>query len=343
MRSLWKIAVALVAGISLFAIFREFGDSETSYKGEVAKTNHSLMSFSALSEPEGIDLAKALLGRELFSDTRLSKGNQISCSSCHDLEKGGADGKQFSIGVGNSPGTVNSPTVFNSSLNFKQFWNGREDNLNGQIDGPIHNSIEMNSNWPEIVAKLKADQKLVAWFKKVFNDEITKDRIVDAIVEFEKALITTDSPFDKYLNGDSSALTEAQLKGFHKFQEYGCIACHQGQNVGGNMFQSMGIAFDYFAERGGSYESDQGRFSVTKLYPDLHVFKVPSLRNIELTAPYFHDGTEPNLENAVKKMGRYQLGRDLPKEDIKEIAEFLKSLTGKKPKILREANNAFEK
>tara|TARA_B110001454_G_C12723292_1_gene436293 strand:- start:4621 stop:5649 length:1029 start_codon:yes stop_codon:yes gene_type:complete len=339
-----KLGLAILFSIGLFfEIYRDFINPPTRYTEESGKSSHSPQSFSPLSEPMELNKPKALLGRDLFSDTRLSKGNQISCKSCHNLENGGADNAQFSAGVGNSRGIINTPSVFNSSLNFKQFWNGRADDLNSQIDGPIHNPLAMSSDWPEIISKLKADPNYVSQFKKVFDQEITKNTIIESIVEFEKALITIDAPFDLYLKGDRSAMTEAQHRGFTKFQEYGCIACHQGQNLGGNMFQNMGVAFDYFAERGGSYESDQGRFAITKLYPDLHVFKVPSLRNVELTAPYFHDGTEPSLENAVKKMGRYQLGRDLPKEDVKDIANFLKALTGKKPKILREANNANEK
>jgi len=310
------------------------GPEETSYRSSTVEP---------LQMPEDLVKGRALLGRELFSDKRLSKGNQISCQSCHDFSKGGADSRQFSVGIDGKLGGINSPTVFNSGKNFKQFWNGREDDLSSQVNGPIHNPVEMGTTWEEIVAKLKADDLMVQWFKEVFGDEISKERIISAIVEFENALVTVDSPFDRFLKGDRAALTEDQISGFYKFENYGCIACHQGENIGGNMFQSMGVAFNYFSERGGKFESDMGRFAVTGNEHDRHVFKVPSLRNVQLTAPYFHDGSEPSLENAVKKMARYQLGRKLPKEDLRDITEFLKSLTGKKPRILSEAYETVKK
>jgi len=345
MNRLKQLVLLPILVLALYGIFYYVEKSSANQYSntEVQNFIYKSSTIEPLEVPSDLDRRKAFLGRELFSDKRLSKGNQVSCHSCHSFEIGGADGRQFSVGVDGKLGIVNAPTVFNSAKNFKQFWNGREEDLFGQIDGPIHDPREMGTTWDEIVEKLKADQMMVLLFNEIFDAEISKDRIIGALVEFETALVTEDSPFDLFLKGDHDALTESQIAGFRKFETYGCVACHQGQNIGGNMFQSMGVAFNYFAERGGYFESDVGRFVVTGQEHDRHVFKVPSLRNVQLTAPYFHDGSEPSLENAVRKMARYQLGRKLPKEDIKDITEFLKSLTGKKPKILSEAYESVKK
>lgn len=293
-------------------------------------------SIRPLEMPENLDPDRVTLGKKLFFDTRLSHDETISCHSCHNLKNGGADGRQFSVGLNGTRGQVNAPTVFNSALNFRQFWNGRAEGLADQAVGPITNPVEMGSSWEEIIPRLEKDREMKEEFKRVFNDEIKADLIIAAIVEFERSLVTLNSRFDLYLKGDQNAIDEAEIRGYRKFSQYGCIACHQGQNVGGNMFQTMGVAFNYFAERGGRLDSDEGRHSVTQNEADRHVFKVPSLRNVELTAPYFHDGSEPNLENAIRKMARYQLGRVLPDEDVRDISLFLKTLTGERPSVLGE-------
>ncbi len=292
--------------------------------------------FGPLRAPKKYNPTKIEIGRLLFNDQRLSKNNTVSCASCHNLMHGGADNRQFAIGIDGSIGHANTPTVFNSALNFRQFWDGRAETLSEQTESPIHNPKEMGSNWPEIIGKLNKDSKLKQLFSKVYSDGINQKNIVDSIVEFEKTLITLDAPFDKYLKGDTAALTELQISGYKKFSSYGCVACHQGQNIGGNMFQTMGIAGDYFKERGGFYPSDLGRYNITKNEMDKHTFRVPSLRNVELTAPYFHDGAVKTLEEAVKKMARFQLGRSLSKEDTDAIVAFLKSLTGKAPDTIKE-------
>lgn len=235
------------------------------------------------------------------------------------------------MGINGKLGTANAPSVFNSALNFKQFWDGRATTLGEQIEGPIHNPLEMGSGWPEIAAKISQDPLYKAKFAAIYPDGITHENIVDAIVTFENTLITLDSPFDRYLKGEQNALSRAQLLGYQKFQAYGCVSCHQGVNIGGNMFQVFGVMRNYFHDRGGSYPSDLGRFNVTKQEADKHVFRVPSLRNVELTAPYFHDGSVHTLDKAVQVMGKYQLGREIPKEDITVLVQFLKSLTGKVP------------
>jgi cytochrome c peroxidase len=277
---------------------------------------------------------KIKLGMELFRDPRLSKTDQVSCASCHDLAKGGADHRQFSLGINGQIGSSNAPTVFNSSLNFRQFWDGRAENLESQLQGPIHNPIEMGTTWNEIIAKLSKDARYNEEFNKVYRSEMTEMSIVDAIVSFEQSLTTPNAPFDRYELGDPKALSSIQVLGYEKFKSYGCIACHQGVGVGGNMYQTLGVMGDYFKDRGGSFPSDMGRFNITGLESDRHVFRVPSLRNVQLTAPYFHDGTVQTLNQAVHLMAKYQLGRDLSEEDTKAIVEFLNSLTGDSPAIL---------
>lgn len=275
-----------------------------------------------------LDLKKVALGKSLFNETRLSHDNTIACASCHQLEHGGDDGVRFSIGIKGQLSGVNAPTVFNSVFNFRQFWNGRAKNLEEQAAGPIHNPLEMGSNWIEVIAKLKQDPIYVQVFSQSYKNGITSDNIADAIATFVRSLITPNSRFDKYLKGDAKALTPYELSGYALFASYGCISCHQGVNIGGNLYEKLGIMRDYFAERGNITEADQGRYALTRNPDDMHKFKVPSLRNIALTAPYFHDGTAQTLEQAVIVMAAYQLGASLPGEDVSRIVAFLRTLTG---------------
>ena len=271
---------------------------------------------------------EVMLGKQLFHDKRLSSDNSISCASCHDVNNGGDDGTQFSVGVGNVPGEVNTPTVFNSRFSVAQFWDGRAPNLAEQVDGPVHNPIEMNSNWPDIVKKLSMDRALAKRFKRLYANGLSEDNIKSAIVSYEKSLVTYDAPFDRFLLGDVSAVDDQVKNGYQLFKNYGCIGCHQGKAVGGNMFQVFGIAGSYFSDRAYVRKSDFGRFNVTGSIHDKYSFKVPSLRNVEQTAPYLHDGSVATLEQAIKLMARYQLGRPIKNEDVDDIVAFLKSLTG---------------
>lgn len=285
---------------------------------------------------EGFNHKKVKLGEALFNDVRLSKTNTVSCASCHRLQTSGADGLKFSRGINQQLGQINAPTIFNSRFNFKQFWDGRARTLEDQIDGPTMNSVEMGSNWNEIISKLIVDTDYERKFKEIYKEKPTPANIKNAIVEFEKTLVTPNSRFDQFLRGDKNAITEQELHGYNKFKSYGCIACHQGMNIGGNMYQSMGVMADYFKERGTPLTSaDFGLYNVTKMDRDKYVFKVPSLRNVELTPPYFHDGTAKTLEVAVSQMLKYQLWRTISKSDIKAIVAFLKTLTGEKPNSLR--------
>lgn len=277
--------------------------------------------------PKSLDKAKVALGRSLFHDPRLSKDNTISCASCHNLAQGGADNKARSVGVGRKEGNINTPTVFNSSLNFRQFWDGRSPNLEDQVSGPIHNPVEMATSWPEVLPKLQADTQVNAQFKSIYNTPPTAAAIQNAIAEFERSLITP-SRMDRWLQGDATALDARARAGYYLFKRHGCVACHQGVNVGGNLYQRFGLMQDYFANKKQVEPADLGRFNVTGREDDRHVFKVPGLRNVALTAPYFHDGSALTLEDAVAQMGLYQLGVALPKDEVEAIVSFLRALTG---------------
>ena len=273
------------------------------------------------------DPARAEIGRSLFADARLSANGTVSCASCHVLSKGGGGGMARSVGLNGAFTAVNTPTVFNAALNFRQFWNGRADSLEAQIDEVVQNRVEMGSKWQEVVAKVSGDRNYPAAFEHAYKDGVTKANIQNAIASYERTLITPDSRFDRYLRGERNAITDEERSGYAKFKQYGCIACHQGVNVGGNMFQKFGVMAEV-VKRGPSTEADLGRFVVTKDEADKHVFKVPGLRNVALTAPYFHDGSAATLKDAVDVMFRYQLGRRASRSDKQEIVKFLGTLTG---------------
>jgi cytochrome c peroxidase len=283
-----------------------------------------------------VDARKVALGDKLFHDPRLSKDNTVSCASCHDLGKGGTDQLVRPVGIKGAEGFINTPTVFNSALNFKQFWDGRAETLEEQVDGPVLAPVELGATWEEVIAKLRLLPEYATVFKAVYPDGLQRKNVRNAIAEFERSLLTPNSRFDQYLRGDETAITEDEKEGYRKFKSYGCISCHQGVNVGGNMFQPFGVMGDYFGDRGNITKADLGRFNVTGEEDDRHRFKVPGLRNIALTAPYFHDGSANTLEEAVRVMAKYQLGRELPPKDLEQVVQFLKSLTGEyKGKLLQ--------
>ncbi|GHV03939.1 hypothetical protein AGMMS50229_04220 [Campylobacterota bacterium] len=282
---------------------------------------------SPIAKPTTLDRRAVELGVAIFHDPRLSHDNTISCASCHDLVAGGVDRLPHSIGVGGKEGDINAPTVYNSSLNFVQFWDGRAKDLAEQAVGPIHNPIEMASNWAEVLPKLNADSDLVAQFKSVFGAPPNEENIIEAIVAFERSLVTP-SRVDRWLLGEDDAITAEELEGYRIFIRHGCIACHQGEGIGGNLYQRFGIMHDYFDDKRTIINSDFGRYNVTKRDDDRYVFKVPTLRNIKLTPPYFHDASAATLEEAVARMGLFQLGVEIPAADIEKIVLFLQALTG---------------
>ena len=283
-----------------------------------------------IAETLEYDAAKAALGRKLYHDTRLSVDNTVSCASCHGLSTAGVDNKQFSEGVGGQFGGVNAPTVYNAVYNFVQFWDGRAATLALQAAGPPLNPVEMGyESFDQIVAKLSKDKAFTREFKKVYPDGWSEANITDAIAQFERTLITPNSRFDKYLKGDSNAISAEEREGYNLFKKYNCATCHVGANLGGLSYELMGQYADYFAARGTELTiEDNGRFKQTAVERDRHRFKVPGLRNVALTAPYFHDGTEPELKEAVCKMGTYQVGIELSDADEDKIVAFLNTLTG---------------
>ena len=286
------------------------------------------------------DADKAAMGERLFNDGALSLDGSISCATCHVLENGGADhaDERVSEGIYGLKGGVNAPTVYNAEYNVLQFWNGRAADLVEQAAGPITNPVEMGEQTVEqVVERLYADKALVKEFEALYPEEgLTAYTLCHAIAEFERTLITPDSRFDLYLKGDSNALSELEKKGYEEFKENSCAACHFGAAMGGRSFEYNDIYGDYFAERNPEIEynsDDEGLKGFTLKDEDLHKFKVPVLRNIELTAPYFHDGSFQTLEEAVRAMARYELGKKLSGSEVDSIVAFLRTLNGQNPHL----------
>ena len=267
------------------------------------------------------------LGKKLYFDPRLSKSGFISCNSCHNLSMGGTDNLKTSIGHNWQQGPINSPTVLNSSLNVAQFWDGRAMSLQEQAGGPIANPGEMGSTHALAVDVLRSIPEYVQEFKAVFGEtKISIDEVTKAIAAFEETLVTPNSRFDKWLKGDKKALTTAEVEGYELFKDSGCTACHNGSAVGGNTFQKMGVVEPYKTNN-----PAEGRIAVTKEEADRFNFKVPTLRNVALTYPYFHDGEAATLAEAVDVMGRIQLGKKFSTDENAKIVAFLKTLTGDQP------------
>lgn len=281
-------------------------------------------------DPPKIDRPEIVeLGKKLFFDPRLSKSGFISCNSCHNLSLGGTDNLKTSIGHKWNQGPISSPTVLNSSMNLAQFWDGRAKDLKEQAGGPIANPGEMAFTHELAVDVLRSIPGYVTEFKKAFgSDKIDIDSITTAIAAFEETLVTPNSRFDLWLKGDPKALSAQELAGYKLFKESGCVACHNGPAVGGKSFQKMGLIEPYQTASGAV-----GRAAVTGDDADRFTFKVPTLRNVELTYPYFHDGEAATLTQAVDVMGRLQLGRQFTPEENVRIVAFLRTLTGDQPKF----------
>jgi cytochrome c peroxidase len=275
------------------------------------------------------DQAKVALGDVLYHDARLSGDGTISCATCHDLATGGVDRLPVSTGIDDQQGPINAPTVYNAVFHVDQFWDGRADDLAAQAAGPVTNPLEMGADWETVIDRLRKDEKLVEQFEALYPDGLTINNITDAIAEFEKSLVTPDSDFDRSLKGDQTALSDPAKRGYHLFTESRCATCHVGKAMGGQSYERMGLWKDYFTDRGEIKEVDHGRYNVTGLRLDKHKFKVPSLRNIALTEPYFHDASAKTLKDAVRTMMAYQTDVKLTDDEIADMTAFLKSLTGK--------------
>jgi len=275
------------------------------------------------------NIEKAKLGKKLFFDTKLSRDNTISCATCHIIELGGTDGTVYSTGIDGLKGNMNSPTVLNARYNLAQMWDGRAKDLAEQSLMPIENPVEMGNTIDVVISTLKKDKLYKKEFQKIYVNGITKDNLADAIEEFEKALVTPNSRFDQFLRGNKDILTKKEKEGYKLFKENGCISCHNGVNMGGNLYQKLGILKTYVDKL-----DSKGRFNVTKKNRDKYHFKVPTLRNISKTAPYLHDGTQKNLHDVIEFMIDYQLGVILNEQEIEKIESFLKTLDGESPKIM---------
>lgn len=276
---------------------------------------------------------KVKLGEKLYFEKRFSKSGTLSCNSCHDLARYGVDNEPTSPGHEGKRGERNSPTVYNAAVHAFQFWDGRAKSVEEQALGPILNPVEMGmASEGDVLAVLHKDAEYQKLFKAAFpsdKDPLVFENVGKAIGAFERTLMTP-SRFDAYIQGDKSALTEMEVKGFERFKATGCTTCHMGTGIGGMMFQKLGLVKPYPTE-------DTGRHAVTGNEADKYMFKVPSLRNVAHTGPYFHDGSVKTLEEAVKIMAEYQLGKTLSDEETKEIVTFLNALTGEIPEKYRSA------
>lgn len=275
---------------------------------------------------------KALLGKKLYFETRLSSDGTLSCETCHNLYWNftGTDGKTTSTGVKDRKGKLNTPTVLNAIFNFRQFHDGSVKSLKDQVIHPLTNPLEMDNTPSVIIKRLKEDPDYQSDFAAIYKEGITMENITDAIVEFQKTLITPDSGFDRYLNGDEYAISDKAKQGYENFKALGCISCHNGINIGGNLFQKLGV----FKEMQGL--KNLGRYNYTKKEKDKYFFKVPTLRNISKTAPYFYNGEQKSLKAVISIMAHYQLGREITNDELESIYAFLLTLDGKKPDILNE-------
>ncbi len=311
MKKLLTIAIAAGLGLSMQA-----------HADRLATELIKPIEAATITEPEKVEL-----GKQLWFDPRLSMSGFISCNSCHNLSTGGSDNLPTSIGHNWQEGPINSPTVLNSSLNVAQFWDGRAANLQEQAGGPIANPMEMASTHVLAVDVINSIPQYREEFAKVYGSaEVTIDNITDAIAVFEETLVTPNSRFDQWLKGDDKAITEQELAGYNTFKSIGCVACHNGPAAGGTSFQRMGVVEPYQTTN-----PAEGRAAVTGKDADRFTFKVPTLRNVELTYPYFHDGAYWTLEEATDVMARLQLGRQLEDEEISNVVAFLKTLTGDQP------------
>jgi cytochrome c peroxidase len=280
-----------------------------------------------LPQSIALDARKVALGARLYRDRRVSGDGRVACQDCHMLDRGGANGAPRSELSGRGPVAVNVPSIFNMAFDFRFGWSGRFEDIGEQLDAAMLSPAAMAGSWPRAAAALARDSSLVSAFSGVYPDGLRANNVRDALAIYSLSLITPNSRFDRYLRGEL-ALSGDEQRGYELFREYGCVSCHQGINVGGNMLQRFGVMRSYFDERGGVVPADTGLYAATKLEEDRYVFRVPSLRNVALTAPYFHDASAASLEQAATVMARYQLGRDLNEAQASDIATFLRTLTG---------------
>ncbi|MCQ8182240.1 cytochrome-c peroxidase [Methylomonas sp. SURF-1] len=279
-------------------------------------------------------LEKVTLGKMLYHDPRLSSTGTVSCASCHNTMLGGEDNRSVAMGVNGQTGGRSAPTVWNAAFNKVQFWDGRAESLEAQAAGPVTNPIEMGmKSWDDVVARLKTIEGYQDAFEKAFGkDSISKENATKAIAAYERTLITPNSPYDKYVGGDKDAMTKQQIRGMEKAVEIGCTSCHSGPAFNGpGMFQKFPVNSNGYFEAQYHFLKDKGLAEVTKKDSDAHMWKVPTLRNVALTAPYFHNGSVKTLDRAVWLMAKLQLNKELSDGDVADIVAFLNALTGEFP------------
>lgn len=304
------------------------------YPNELAAPEFANEPVRPLPDKVAYDEQKAALGNLLYHDTRISADGTVSCATCHGLATGGVDNLRYSEGIAGQFGGVNAPTVYNAYFNFVQFWDGRAADLAEQAAGPPLNPVEMgDQTFDDIVARLSADKDFVTAFTQVYPEGLSEATITDAIAEFEKTLVTPNSAFDRYLKGEKDAMTSEQIEGYELFKEYNCATCHAGVNMGGLTYELMGQRENYFEDRdlvlkSGLTDGDNGRWAQTGVERDRYRFKTPTLRNVALTWPYYHDGSVPTLDEAVSKMAKYQVGRTMKDAEVAKVVDYLNALTG---------------
>jgi cytochrome c peroxidase len=324
-----QVAFIVALASAVLLLFASCTGTKPSVEVEAAKLQ-VFKTLPAVMESAGnpVTEEKVTLGRMLYYEPRLSKGHDISCNTCHLLNKYGVDEGPVSVGHKGQKGNRNAPTVYNAAGHFVQFWDGRAATIEDQAKGPVLNPVEMAMpNEKQALTVLKSIPEYVQLFQKAFpgeKDPVTYDNMAKAIGAFERKLVTA-SRWDKFLAGDQAALTDVEKAGLNNYLEAGCQTCHNGVYLGGSIFQKLGAVVPW------ENTSDLGRFAVTKQEPDKMMFKVPSLRNIEKTGPYYHDGSIRTLDEAVVQMGEHQLGKELKPEEIASIVTFLKALTGELP------------
>jgi cytochrome c peroxidase len=330
LRIIWMLPLSLFA----FSAITDCRGSAIQEQLAAVVAPANLWMFSPLptaAPVEGVEAEKVNLGRHLYFETHLSENNSLSCNSCHDLANYGADkGHAVSLGHDKRPGGRNSPTVYNAVVQFVQFWDGRAPTLAAQASGPMMNPVEMGMSGPDtVLAVLRANPEYTTAFKKAYpesKDPVTMENVTDAIAQFESGLLTP-APWDDYLRGNENALTTEQKEGLRVYMQSGCSACHAGTGMGGNSYQKLGAFKDWPDQK-----TDRGRIEVTKQERDQMYFKVPLLRNVEQTGPYFHNGQVATLEEAVRLMGQYQTGHELNPAEVQSILSFLHALTGPLPR-----------
>lgn len=292
----------------------------------IAGTAHAREPISPIEWPQQIT-DEMLLGKKLFFDPLLSQKQDMSCASCHLFEHGGSIPKAKALQDNGTLSRYNPSSVFNLSHNYPLGWEGQILSIQQQISTLMFKESIMGLNWEQLVTRLKADPQYPEQFKTIYEEGITPDTVALAITQFEIGL-STPSPFDAYLKGDEQAISEDAQLGYELFKRYGCVSCHQGEKVGGNLLQKLGVIEPYAYDPDSNSPTNLGRYNTTNSEQDIQVFRVPSLRNVADTPPYFHDGSVDNLEQVVSLMARHQLGREIPATDIRLIVEFLKSLSG---------------